>query len=270
MLPVRPTRPVGGGEAMFYSSTQRRYWTFRSEDELARSRADANRKFRSKAVAGGKVRRGAGAGWAASAGPLGERGGAGPGLFRSASFPQVHQGDSFLLEAHEELAICKYYEKRLLDFCAVFKPAMPRSVVVSRSVLSRGVPRFLTALPSGKSVVSLVVLQELSSVGLLGPFQFGAGVHRIAEWFGLEGLSKPIRFDPSPCVGRAAPPAQATQGSIQPGPENLPCSCARASPPSQWITSPLTSHLNHTFSLKPFPLALSLMGHVKSWFPFCW
>ncbi|XP_052556506.1 cyclin-H isoform X1 [Tympanuchus pallidicinctus] len=80
---------------MFYSSTQRRYWTFRSEEDLARSRADANRKFRSKAVAGGKVQ----------------------------------QGDSFLLEAHEELAICKYYEKRLLDFCAVFKPAMPRSVV---------------------------------------------------------------------------------------------------------------------------------------------
>ena len=135
---------------MFYSSTQRRYWTFRSEEDLARSRADANRKFRSKAVAGGKVRRGAG--WAASAGPPGERGGSGPGLIRSASFPQVQQGDSFLLEAHEELAICKYYEKRLLDFCAVFKPAMPRSVVVSRSVPSRGVHCFLTAPSSGKSV----------------------------------------------------------------------------------------------------------------------
>ncbi|NXC43491.1 CCNH protein, partial [Penelope pileata] len=80
---------------MFYSSTQRRHWTFRSEEELARSRADANRKFRSKAVASGKVQ----------------------------------QGDPVLLEASEELAICKYYEKRLLDFCAAFKPAMPRSVV---------------------------------------------------------------------------------------------------------------------------------------------
>ncbi|OXB82617.1 UNVERIFIED_CONTAM: hypothetical protein H355_003912 [Colinus virginianus] len=39
---------------MFYSSTQRRCWTFRSEEELSRSRADANRKFRSKAVASGK------------------------------------------------------------------------------------------------------------------------------------------------------------------------------------------------------------------------
>ncbi|KAJ7398449.1 Cyclin-H [Pitangus sulphuratus] len=41
----------------------------------------------------------------------------------------VPQGEAVLLEPHEELAICKYYEKRLLDFCAVFKPAMPRSVV---------------------------------------------------------------------------------------------------------------------------------------------
>ncbi|NXL84326.1 CCNH protein, partial [Alectura lathami] len=47
----------------------------------------------------------------------------------SASLPKVQQVESFLLESHEELAICKYYEKRLLDFCAVFKPAMPRSVV---------------------------------------------------------------------------------------------------------------------------------------------
>ncbi|XP_042307356.1 cyclin-H isoform X5 [Sceloporus undulatus] len=45
--------------------------------------------------------------------------------------PLVQQTDLFLLEAHEELAVCKYYEKRLLDFCSVFKPAMPRSVVGS-------------------------------------------------------------------------------------------------------------------------------------------
>ncbi|XP_014792345.1 PREDICTED: cyclin-H [Calidris pugnax] len=80
---------------MYHSSTQRRHWTFRSEEDLARCRAEANRKFRSKAVTNGKVQ----------------------------------QHDSIFLEPHEELAICKYYEKRLLDFCAVFKPAMPRSVV---------------------------------------------------------------------------------------------------------------------------------------------
>ncbi|XP_064356558.1 cyclin-H isoform X3 [Dromaius novaehollandiae] len=39
---------------MYHSSTQRRHWTFRGEEELARCRADASRKFRSKAVAGGK------------------------------------------------------------------------------------------------------------------------------------------------------------------------------------------------------------------------
>ncbi|KAM3843496.1 cyclin-H [Vipera latastei] len=79
---------------MYHSSTQRRYWTFRSEEELARRRSDANRKFKCKAVANGKVQ----------------------------------QTDSFLLDPHEELIICKYYEKRLADFCSVFKPAMPKSV----------------------------------------------------------------------------------------------------------------------------------------------
>ncbi|NWI86427.1 CCNH protein, partial [Pitta sordida] len=37
---------------------------------------------------------------------------------RGSAPPQVPQGDPVLLEPHEELAICKYYEKRLLDFCA--------------------------------------------------------------------------------------------------------------------------------------------------------
>ncbi|NXK87305.1 CCNH protein, partial [Formicarius rufipectus] len=80
---------------MFHSSTQHRHWTFRSEDELSRRRAEANRRARARATATGKV----------------------------------PQGEPVLLEPHEELAICKYYEKRLLDFCTVFKPAMPRSVV---------------------------------------------------------------------------------------------------------------------------------------------
>ncbi|XP_048359391.1 cyclin-H [Sphaerodactylus townsendi] len=82
---------------MYQSSTQRRYWTFRSEEELIRHRADANLRFRCKVAANRKVQ----------------------------------QNDSFILESHEELTICKYYEKRLLDFCAVFKPVMPRSVVGS-------------------------------------------------------------------------------------------------------------------------------------------
>ncbi|XP_014452763.1 cyclin-H isoform X2 [Alligator mississippiensis] len=81
---------------MYHSSTQRRHWTFRGEDELSRCRADANRRCRCRAAAGGKV---------------------------PPSDPPPP------LETAEELVLCKYYEKRLLDFCAAFKPAMPRSVV---------------------------------------------------------------------------------------------------------------------------------------------
>ncbi|XP_026722434.1 cyclin-H isoform X4 [Athene cunicularia] len=39
---------------MYYSSTQWRHWTFRSEEDLAQRRAEANRKFLEKAVASGK------------------------------------------------------------------------------------------------------------------------------------------------------------------------------------------------------------------------
>jgi len=81
--------------AMYHNSSQKRHWTFASEEQLARLRADANRKFKCKAVANGKV------------------------------LPN----DPVFLEPHEEMMLCKYYEKRLLEFCSVFKPAMPRSVV---------------------------------------------------------------------------------------------------------------------------------------------
>ncbi|XP_041093901.1 cyclin-H-like isoform X2 [Polyodon spathula] len=37
--------------------------------------------------------------------------------------------ESLFLEPHEEKVIFKHYEKRLLDFCAIFKPVMPKSVV---------------------------------------------------------------------------------------------------------------------------------------------
>ncbi|XP_040841949.1 cyclin-H isoform X3 [Ochotona curzoniae] len=80
---------------MYHNSSQRRHWTFASEEQLARLRADANRKFKCKVVANGKV------------------------------LPN----DPVFLEPPEEMTLCKYYEKRLLEFCSVFKPAMPRSVV---------------------------------------------------------------------------------------------------------------------------------------------
>lgn len=44
---------------------------------------------------------------------------------------KVLPNDPVFLEPYEEITLCKYYEKRLLEFCSVFKPAMPRSVVVS-------------------------------------------------------------------------------------------------------------------------------------------
>jgi len=120
---------------MFHSSTQWRHWTFRGEEELARCRADANCKFRGRAVASGKVRDGMAAGREGAGGREGASGREGAGgrrPFRPRVAPlKVQQNDPVLLEPHEELAICKYYEKRLLDFCGVFKPAMPRSVVVS-------------------------------------------------------------------------------------------------------------------------------------------
>lgn len=50
----RAVRPCCG--AMFHSSTQRRHWTFRSEEELARRRAEGNRRARARAAASGKVR----------------------------------------------------------------------------------------------------------------------------------------------------------------------------------------------------------------------
>lgn len=48
------TRP--GCSSMYHSSSQKRHWTFAGEEQLARLRADANRKFKCKAVANGKVR----------------------------------------------------------------------------------------------------------------------------------------------------------------------------------------------------------------------
>ncbi|XP_044121940.1 cyclin-H isoform X5 [Neovison vison] len=39
---------------MYHNSSQKRHWTFASEEQLARLRADANRKFKCKAVANGK------------------------------------------------------------------------------------------------------------------------------------------------------------------------------------------------------------------------
>ncbi|XP_044130775.1 cyclin-H [Bufo gargarizans] len=80
---------------MYHNSTQRKHWTFHSEDELQRLRVQANNRFRARIRATG----------------------------------QAHLCDIFNLDYLEELTICKYYEKKLLDFCNAFKPAMPKSVL---------------------------------------------------------------------------------------------------------------------------------------------
>uniref|UniRef100_A0A8C6GX22 Cyclin C-terminal domain-containing protein n=1 Tax=Mus spicilegus TaxID=10103 RepID=A0A8C6GX22_MUSSI len=64
------------------------HWTFASEEQLAHLWTDTHCKFKCKPVANGKV------------------------------LPN----DPLFLEPHEEMTLCKYYEKRLLEFCSVFKP----------------------------------------------------------------------------------------------------------------------------------------------------
>lgn len=80
---------------MFHNSSQKKFWTFDNEEELEKLRYEANRKYRNKILASGK-----------------------PGI-----------DDSMFLEPHEEAVLYRHYEKRLLDFCNVFKPVMPKSVV---------------------------------------------------------------------------------------------------------------------------------------------
>ncbi|XP_072923091.1 cyclin-H isoform X2 [Hemitrygon akajei] len=86
---------------MFNNSTQKKCWIFHSEEILENMRNAANQKFQSKILASGKIA-------------------------PNDSLP--------FLEPHEEKVLRKYYEKRLLDFCSAFKPAMPKSVVGTASM----------------------------------------------------------------------------------------------------------------------------------------
>ncbi|CAL8346695.1 unnamed protein product [Lota lota] len=80
---------------MYHNSSHRRFWIFDNEDALEILRCQANLKCRNKMSTSGKVSR----------------------------------AESMFLERHEEQVLFRYYEKRLLDFCNAFKPAMPKSVV---------------------------------------------------------------------------------------------------------------------------------------------
>lgn len=80
---------------MFHNSSHKNFWIFKSEEELELLRCEANEKFCKKIL------------------------------------ETVKSGvsESIFLRRHEEEALLRHYEKRLLDFCNAFKPAMPKSVV---------------------------------------------------------------------------------------------------------------------------------------------
>lgn len=80
---------------MFHNSSHKNYWIFKSEDELELLRCEAHQRFCKKV------------------------------------FENVKSGvsESIFLKRHEEEALLRHYEKRLLEFCNAFKPAMPKSVV---------------------------------------------------------------------------------------------------------------------------------------------
>ncbi|XP_064152566.1 cyclin-H [Anguilla rostrata] len=88
---------------MYHNSSQKKYWTFDKEETLERLRYQANQKCREKILSSGKA-----------------------GV-----------NESFLLDPLEEDVLFRHYEKRLLDFCAAFKPIMPKSVVGTANMYFR-------------------------------------------------------------------------------------------------------------------------------------
>lgn len=80
---------------MFHNSSHGKYWIFKTEDEVEQKRCRANQKFRNKILESGKL----------------------------------GASESKFLDRHEEDTLFRHYERRLLDFCNAFKPAMPKSVV---------------------------------------------------------------------------------------------------------------------------------------------
>ncbi|XP_029998949.1 cyclin-H [Sphaeramia orbicularis] len=88
---------------MFHNSSHRKFWVFKSEDEVELLRYEANQKFCKKILESGKS-----------------------GL-----------SESMFLSRHEEDTLFRHYEKRLVDFCNAFKPAMPRSVVGTATMYFR-------------------------------------------------------------------------------------------------------------------------------------
>lgn len=107
---------------MFHNSSHKKFWIFKGEDEVEHMRYKANRKFRNKILESGKVS-------SSHADVKFTHFLSNRSVFLY-YFIQPGVNESIFLERHEEDVLFRYYERRMLDFCNAFKPAMPKSVVV--------------------------------------------------------------------------------------------------------------------------------------------
>ncbi|XP_048858482.1 cyclin-H [Brienomyrus brachyistius] len=90
---------------MYHNSSQKKFWTFENEECLEKLRFQANQKFRAKVLGSGKELTGL--------------------------------DESSFLNPFEEDVLFRHYERRLLEFCANFKPVMPKSVVGTAAMYFR-------------------------------------------------------------------------------------------------------------------------------------
>ena len=98
---------------MFHKSTQKEHWLYRSGEEVQKLRAAANRTYCEK---------------------VNKTCDFGGGFYYTVS-PQharaaAEKGVQMLSDTEEQL-LCQYFIKKLLEFCNVFEPRVPRSAVVS-------------------------------------------------------------------------------------------------------------------------------------------
>ncbi|KAL6093417.1 hypothetical protein STEG23_029202 [Scotinomys teguina] len=130
---------------MYHSNGQKQHGTFVDKEQLVCLQADdASCKFKCEGVANGKV------------------------------LPN----DSVFLQPYGEMTLCKYYEKRLLAFCLVFKPNSnaTRSVVVDEFNISG--PKFVRNLresPHGQEKALKKILED--ELLLIQQFNFHLIVH---------------------------------------------------------------------------------------------
>ncbi|XP_018614424.1 cyclin-H isoform X2 [Scleropages formosus] len=90
---------------MYHNSSQKKFWTFSSEEHLEQLRYEANQRLRAKVL--GSAR------------------------------DLTAFSESLFLDPLEEAVLFRHYERRLLDFCTNFKPVMPKSVVGTANMYFR-------------------------------------------------------------------------------------------------------------------------------------